>query len=498
MRGRCVLGVDQGTSGTTAVLLDEARNLMGASPVVPVSTTSPRPGWVECDPQQMLHSVETAMRAAVDDAGVSPDRVVCIGLANQGETVIAFDSSTGEPLYPAISWQDRRGEEYLRPLRSESGERELRKGTGLLPRTYFSAPKMRWLLDNAPGAAGLVDRGQLTISTSDTWLLHQLLSEQTNFTDPATASRTLLFDLRTRVWHDGLVEAFGIPGSVLPRVVANDAMVGTLPRHTLGVGVACGGLCVDQQAALLGQRCLRPGDAKITYGTGCFLQVNLGDRPELRAPGLLTSVGWRVEDRWCYVVEGGVYHAGFLVQWLIEQMGLARSPDEIEALAQSVPETGGVLFVPALTGLGAPHHSDHRGGAWKGLNQNTTSAHLVRAVLESIAFRVQEIWEALEAASVEVGQIRVDGGMSRSRFLMQLQADLLGRPLHVFRGREATAVGAALLSGLACSMWSMDDLAGDTDIAGWDEVLPAVDGEGARERYEEWKRAMRECLENPA
>lgn len=485
-----MLGVDQGSSGTVAVVLDAHAAERAVSRSFSVPARFPGRGLVEHDPRDLLSSVESALADAVRAAGIRPRDIRGCGLANQGETVIGFDGETGEPVYPAISWQDRRGGEYLEPLRERGAACDARRLTGLLPETYFPAPKMRWLLEHAPEARRLAGRDRLCLATSDAWLLHRLLENRPLLTDVSTASRTLLFDIGTLDWHGPLLEAFGVPRSALPRIAASTDPAGSLRTGILGAPVPVAGLCVDQQASLFGHGCLAPGAVKITYGTGCFVLANLGADPALRPEGLLASVGWKLGGTACYVADGGIYAAGSLARWLVEEIGLAPSVEALSALAASVPDAGGVFFVPALAGLAAPWWRSGVRGSWHGLTFSATRAHLARAALEAVAFRVRDVFDALAAAGVETGEVRVDGGMSGNRFLMRFQADLLGRPLRVLRRREATARGAAVLAGIAAGLWGPEAALPDLD-RDYGTILPDPSNVRAGEDYLLWRDLVR-------
>lgn len=487
MAHRYVIGVDQGSSGTVAVVLDEAARPCAVSESFRVAAAFPRPGWVEHDPRDLLSGVEGALRSAVRTAGLRPADIACCGLANQGETVIGFDRESGEQVYPAISWQDRRGEEFLAEFHGEAEARELNRITGLLPGTYFPAPKMRWLLENAAGARRLADRGRLCLATSDAWILRGLLAQGGCLTDVSTASRTLLFDIGTLDWHEPLLDAFAIPRSALPRVVGSIENAGVLRSDILGGPVPVAGLCVDQQASLLGHGCLEPGTAKITYGTGCFVQVFLGGRAGLRPRGLLTSVAWNLDGRAGYVADGGIYAAGSLARWLVEGIGLAPSVEALEALASSAADSGGVLFVPAPAGLAAPWWRVDVRASWHGLTFASTRAHMARAAMEAVAFRVKDVFDALDGASVDVGEVRVDGGMSGNRFLMRFQADLLGRPLCLYRKREATARGAALLAGAAAGLWPAEGIPRPDVGLDYETIPPDPSNKEPAETYQRWR-----------
>jgi glycerol kinase len=491
--GACgyVLGVDQGTSGTVALILDERARVVAVSQAFPTAQSFPRPGWAEIDPASILRGVQGAIASVLGAAGVPTRSILGCGLANQGETVIAFDRRTGEPVYPAITWQDRRGEEYVGRMRDLLGPEAPLRTTGLIPSTYFSAPKIRWLLDNVEEARRLASQGRLCAGTTDAWILSQLLKGSPCVTDVSTASRTLLFDIGGLRWDERLLDAFSIPASALPEVRRTSEAAGVLSEGLLGAEVPVAGLCVDQQAALFGHGCHRSGETKITYGTGAFVLSNLGTDPGVRPPGLLTSVAWSLGGETRYAADGGIYCAGSLVRWLIDGPGLARTPEEIEAMVEPLPDAGGVSFVPALAGLAAPHWMPEAAASWHGMRLSTTRAQLARAAVESIAFRVKTIVDVLASGPGISGPLRVDGGMSGSRFLMQYQADLLGRPLAVYKDREATALGAALLAGVSAGLWDAESLRTSPAARNYVEVLPDPGNARPRESYEQWMEVLR-------
>ncbi len=492
---RYVLGVDQGTGSTKAVVMDNEARIIGMSAAFSVRPHLPRAGWVEYDPWDILTSVVSAIRSALEVAGIRPADVAACGLANQGETVIAFDRENGDPVYPAISWQDRRNSEAIAEWTGSVGEDKIRRSTGLIPDTYFSASKIDWLLKSVPRARDLAAKGRLCAATSDTWLVRGLLGDRTCVSDASTASRTMLFDLRSLDWESDLLAEFCVPRSVLPDVIPNDHEIGILDQGIVGPGIRLAGLCVDQQAALFGQGCLNPGDTKITYGTGCFMLSNIGPQWGARAPGLLTSVGWRLGDRTDYVIDGGVYSAGSVITWLIDKVGLAQSVDEIEDCVNRVDDSGGVFFIPALSGLAAPYWLAGAQGGWHGLRLSTTRSDLIRSAVESIAFRVKDVVDAAREGGVEVRDIRVDGGLSQSEFLMQFQADLLGTRLLAFDEREATAFGAGLLAGIAVGKWSVSDVACLVRRTPAREYVPDLSDSRPLELHEEWKCVLRKLCE---
>ena len=454
--GDLVLAIDQGTTGTTALLIDAGVNIV-AKHNVEFPNHYPQPGHVEHDPEEIWVSVATAVTGALARAGRPAADIAAIGVTNQRETSLFWDRSTGKAIHRALVWQDRRTADFCASLRAAGHEDNVRARTGLVLDPYFSGTKARWLLDNVDGARARAAAGELQFGTIDTWLTARLTGE--HVTDPSNASRTLMFNLNTMDWDDEMLAMLDVPRAALPRVGASSERYGT----TRGVdflpdGIPVAGLIGDQQGALFGQACFEQGMAKCTYGTGAFILLNTGHSPRPSKSGMLTTVGWRVGSDTTYALEGSVFIAGAAVQWLRDGLQIIGSAPEIEALAASVPDSGGVVFVPALAGLGAPFWNPAARGLITGITGGTTRAHLARATLDGIALRVDDI---LRAMASDLGQplteLRVDGGASANNLLMQRQADLLGitcvRPTVV----ETTGLGSALLAGLAVGMWSTTD-----------------------------------------
>lgn len=486
-----ILALDQGTSSSKAIIIDHDSRIVAASEKSPITPRYLKTGWVEYQPEEILNSVVQAIRSVIKAAKLTLTEIACMGLANQGETVIAFNRENGEPLYPAISWQDKRGLKIIEQWKANGNGERIRNVTGLIPDPYFSASKMRWILENIPEARKLLKSGRLCLATSDTWLLYHLLSGKMCLTDVATASRTMLFNLKTLQWDDDLLGAFSIPRSVLPEVVTNDARIGVLDAQICGAEISLGGLCVDQQAALIGQRCFEEGGLKITYGTGCFMLANIGQNVELCTEGLLTSVGWQAEDTTTYVFDGGIYHAGALGQWLTQQLKLAPTIHDIEQRIKWKNDSNGVYFIPALSGLAAPYWKPEITGSWHGLTIATDNADLLRSAMESIVFRVKDVFDTMQNAGVRINCVRTDGGLSRSRFLMQFQADVLNVPVEVFEHHEATALGVGLLAGISTFGWSLTKNGLPASGIKYHRFEPdAENHQQACQRYTEWKRLV--------
>jgi glycerol kinase len=486
MPARYILALDQGTTGSTALVLD-ARGRVRGRGYAELPQHFPKPGWVEHDAHEILASVHAATRRALEAAKLKPDALAAIGVTNQRETTLLWDRRSGDPLGRAIVWQDRRTAPRCDELRRKRGrEAHLRLTTGLVCDPYFSATKLEWLLAHRPGVQRLLASRRLAFGTIDSWLVWNLTGGDVHATDPTNASRTLLFGLRSRRWEPELLRTFGVPASVLPEVRRSAGDFGRTRRASgLPDGIPVAGVAGDQQAALFGQGCVQPGQSKNTYGTGCFLLLHTGAKPVASRAGLLTTLACSADGGPAYALEGSVFVAGAAVQWLRDGLGvLARAADS-EALARAVPDSGGVVLVPAFAGLGAPYWRADVRGALFGLTRGTTRAHVVRATLEALAFQSRDLVEAMARdAGTRVKALQVDGGAVANDWLMQYQSDLLGIPVRRPRVIETTALGAGLLAGLGAGVWhSARELA---DARGLDrEFLPSQD---ARWRAAEWAR----------
>jgi glycerol kinase len=464
-----VLALDQGTTSSRALVFDEAGTVLAVAQRE-FRQIYPRPGWVEHDPLEIWESQRDvaaealAALAATAKAGVTAGDIAAIGITNQRETVILWERATGRPVANAIVWQDRRTADACERLAREGLTPLFRYKTGLVLDPYFSGTKLAWLLDNLPGVRAKAEAGRLAFGTVDTWLIWNLTGGPhggRHVTDASNASRTLLYDLRSGDWDDELLAALRIPRAVLPEVRSSSEVYGETTPELFGRPIPIAGVAGDQQAALFGQACLQPGMAKNTYGTGAFLLMNTGTQPVPSARELLTTVAWRIGDQTEFALEGSVFIAGAVVQWLRDGLGLIRSSSEVTALAASVPDSGGVVLVPAFTGLGAPHWDPYARGSLLGLTRGTTAGHIARAALEGIAFQVADVIDAMRADSgVPLTELRVDGGAAANDLLMQFQADLLGVPVTRPHTLETTALGAAYLAGLATGVWSsLEDVA---------------------------------------
>ena len=453
--GSYILAIDQGTTGTTALILDRRLNVK-AKENREFRQIFPKPGWVEHDFDDIWASTLYVIGKALREAGINGKELHAIGITNQRETTALWDRHSGQHIHNAIVWQDRRTADACAALKAAGHEQLVREKTGLVLDPYFSATKIRWLLDNVRGADARAKNGDLAFGTIDSALVSRLSGNTAHVTDVTNASRTLLMDLKTLEWDGGLCDLFGVPKAVLPSIRGSAEVVG----YTKGVkglpdGIPIAGIAGDQQAALVGQACFTPGEAKCTYGTGAFLLMNVGATPVASASGLLTTVAWRIGGEVAYALEGSAFIAGAAVQWLRDGLKLIKSAGEIEALAKSVPTSNGVTFVPALAGLGAPYWRPQARGLFTGIDRGTTAGHLARAVLEGIAFQIHDLVTAMgKDAGKDVPAFKVDGGASMNDLLLQFQADLLNVPIERPRMIETTALGAAFLAGLGSGVWA--------------------------------------------
>ena len=485
-----ILAIDQGTTSSRALIVDGHGEIVGLGQET-FRQYYPQPGWVEHDAGEIWASVLQSIGTALAAAGVSASEVAAVGITNQRETILAWDRMTGEPVGPAIVWQDRRTANTCERMKAEGQEGDIQRLTGLTLDPYFSATKLAWMLDATPSLRRRAEAGEIAAGTVDSWLIWKLTGGQRHVSDYTNASRTLLFNILKGRWDDGLCERFRVPRAMLPQLQPSQSLFGTTSATVLGAAIPIHGVAGDQQSALFGQACTGPGQAKNTYGTGCFLLANAGRRPRQSANRLLCSLGAGAGASGPeYVLEGSVFVAGAAIQWLRDELRLVERASDIEGLAASVPDTGGVAFVPAFTGLGAPYWDPHARGALLGLTRGTKPAHIARAALEAITLSSAELVAAMDADLGDpVIELRVDGGASQNNLLMQMQADILGIPVVRPRQTETTALGAAYLAGLGAGVW-----ANDTEIASlWktDRVFePTTSVFDRRDRLARWKRAV--------
>lgn len=483
-----LLALDQGTTSSRAIVFDDAGRKIAVAQKE-FTQHYPAPGWVEHDPAEIWATQAGVVAEALAEAGLEPRDIAAAGITNQRETTVLWDRATGHPVCRAIVWQDRRTADFCARLKSDGLEPEVQRRTGLLLDPYFSGTKLRWMLDHVEGARERAARGELAFGTVDSWLLWNLTGRRVHATDPSNASRTLLYNIHTGQWDPELLAIFGVPASVLPEVLPSSGLFGECSLASLH-GVPLAGIAGDQQAALFGQACTTPGMAKNTYGTGCFLLCNTGNEAVLSQNRLLTTVAWRIDGQTSYASEGSVFIGGAVVQWLRDGLQIIRSAADVEALAASVPDSGGLTLVPAFAGLGAPHWDPYARGTLMGITRGATAAHIARAALESIALQSADLLDAMHADSgAPLQQLRVDGGAARNGLLMQIQADLLGVPVVRPAETETTALGAAYLAGLGAGVYpNIDAISANWQI---DRIFePQMKPDQTAEMRAHWTRAV--------
>jgi glycerol kinase len=485
-----ILAIDQGTTGTTALLVGHDLRIHGRQ-TIDFKQYFPKPGWVEHNPEEIWVSVRKAILELFAATGASPGQIQAIGITNQRETTLLWERKDGRPVANAIVWQCRRTAEICQKLRTAGFEERYRRQTGLVLDPYFSGTKLAWFLEESAEVKNRAAAGRLAFGTIDSFLVWRLTGGKSHLTDVTNASRTLLMDLQTLAWEDELLEPLGVPRAILPEITSSSHLYGkTAGLDFLPDGIPIAGMAGDQQAALFGQACFSPGQSKCTYGTGAFILENIGSEPLASKHGLLTTVAWQIGGHTSYALEGSAFIAGAAVQWLRDGIGMIESSAAVEALAQQVPDSGGVVFVPALTGLGAPHWRSDARGQITGLTRGTTAAHLARATLEGIALQIYDLVMAMTDDRGEPGSIlKVDGGAASNNLLMQMQADLINRPVSRSETVETTALGAAMLAGLATGFWNdLQELA-----ANWREercFTPQVDSAWRKTLLEQWQSAI--------
>jgi len=483
-----VLALDQGTTGSAALVFDAAGAVRGSADRE-IAQSYPASGHVEHDPDEIFATTVAVGREAIAAAGIGAPDVAAIGITNQRETTVVWERATGRPIHPAVVWQSRASAGICEELRARGLETLVRERTGLVIDAYFSATKVRWILDRVRGAQARAARGELLCGTIDTWLVWKLTGGRVHVTDVSNASRTMVFDIHRRRWDDELLAALDLPRAMFATPVPSMGVVGTTDPAHFGAALPIAGIAGDQQAALFGQTCFAPGEAKNTYGTGCFLLANTGATAAPARGGLLTTIAWDIGDGVRYALEGSAFITGAAVQWLRDGLGIITSADETEALATGLAGNDGVYFVPAFTGLGAPHWDMYARGLLIGIERGTTRAHIARATLESIAYQTRDLVEAMAAAGQRIAVLRADGGGTANRFVMRFQADLLGIPVEVAAIRETTALGAAFLAGLAMGVWKTpDELRTRRAIAARYE--PTMSGDQREHLYAAWQRAV--------
>ena len=482
-----ILALDQGTTSSRAIVFDHNGSVVSVAQQE-FRQIFPEPGWVEHDAQEIWASQSNVAAQALNKVRLTANDVAAIGITNQRETTLVWDRTTGKPICNAIVWQDRRTAAACDRLKARGLAKTIARKTGLVVDAYFSGTKLQWILNNVPGAKAQARAGKLAFGTVDSWLVWNLTGGRVHVTDPSNASRTMLFNIHTGDWDDDLLKLFGVPRSILPEVRSSSEVYGE--SNLLGAPIPIAGMAGDQQAALFGQVCTKPGMVKNTYGTGCFMLMHTGVKPIPSRNNLLTTVAWRIGGRTEYALEGSIFIAGAVVQWLRDGLQIIQSSSEVEALASQVPDNGGVYLVPAFAGLGAPHWDQYARGLLVGLTRGSNRAHIARAALEGIAFQVADVLQAMQSdAKIRLKELRVDGGACANNLLMQFQADLLGVPVVRPRVSETTALGAAYLAGLAVGYWK------DTAeiSAQWQtdrRFVPAMKSAERKKRFAGWEKAL--------
>lgn len=481
-----VMAFDAGTTSERAIIFDKNSNIVSVAQKE-FEQIYPQPGWVEHDPMEIWSAMLGVAVEAMTKAGITADEIASIGITNQRETTIVWDKNTGRPIYNAIVWQCRRTMDYCESIMDH--KEEIRKKTGLVIDPYFSATKLRWILKNVDGAMEKAQNGELLFGTVETWLIWKLSGGKTHVTDYSNASRTMLFNINTLEWDKDILKIMDIPECMLPTPVSNSEVYCETKPEFLGGSIRISGAAGDQQAALFGQKCYRAGDVKNTYGTGCFLLMNVGDKPVESSHGLVTTIGWGIGDKITYALEGSVFIGGAIIQWLRDELGMISNAAQTEELAMKVEDTNGCCIVPAFTGLGAPYWKPEARGTITGLTRGTNRYHIVRAALDSIAYQVNDIMGAMKADAGELTSLKVDGGASNNNYLMQTQADIsdvkVERPACV----ETTALGAAYLAGLAVGFWNNESeiLDCSSEVT---EFIPSLDNEKRENMLANWKNAV--------
>ena len=493
MEKKYILALDQGTTSSRAIVFDHEGQIRSVAQKE-FPQYFPQPGWVEHNPNEIWGSEASVIAEAISTIDITGLDIAAIGITNQRETTIVWDIDTDEPIYNAIVWQDRRTAEFCDQLKADGLTETIRQKTGLIIDTYFSGTKIKWILDHVPGARKRAEEGKLRFGTVDSWLVWRLTRGETHVTDVTNASRTMLFNIHDLKWDEELLKLFNIPLSMMPEVKSNSEIYGHTKTTIFAHKVPIAGIAGDQQAALFGQMCLDPGSIKNTYGTGCFVMLNTGEKPIVSKNNLLTTIAWQIGNKVNYALEGSIYVGGSVVQWLRDGLGVINSSSDVETLAQSVPDSGGVYFVPALTGLAAPYWDPYARGTIVGITRGTTAAHIARAALDGIAFQTYDIAQAMaKDMNDRLTELKVDGGASRNNLLMQFQADLLGIDVVRPKITETTAIGAAYLAGLGVGYWdSVDELRRQWKVER--TFTPNLDSETVRTAREGWADAISRTL----
>jgi len=492
-----ILSLDQGTTSSRAIIFNHNGEIVAIAQRE-FTQIYPQAGWVEHDPMEIWTTQLSVAAEVIVKAGLAARDIDSIGITNQRETTVVWDRETGIPVYNAIVWQDRRTSAYCDEIKGKGLAQKIQEKTGLIIDSYFSATKAKWILDNVEGAREQAEAGKLAFGTIDSWLIWKLTAGKTHVTDVTNASRTMIYNIHTLEWDNELLDLFSIPKQMLPEVKSSSEVYGETAGNILAAKMPIAGIAGDQQSALFGQMCIEPGMVKNTYGTGCFMLMNIGKEPKISANNLLTTIAWKIKDEVYYALEGSIFIGGAVVQWLRDEMGLISKSADVETLAKKVPDTQGVYIVPAFAGLGAPHWDQHARGTITGLTRGTNKSHIARAALESIAYQTMDVLKAMEAdAGVNIAELRVDGGATANDLLMQFQADLLQSKVIRPEVTEVTAIGAAYLAGLATGFWgSIEEIRSQWKI---NKTFSAPDGIDNTERIKGWNRAVkaaRVCAED--
>jgi glycerol kinase len=484
-----ILSFDQGTTSSRAIVFDKEGSIISIAQRE-FKQIYPQPGWVEHNATEIWSSQVAVATEAIIKASITPNDIAAIGITNQRETTVLWDRKTGEPLHNAIVWQDRRTSAYCDELKAQGLAKSVQEKTGLIIDAYFSATKIRWILENVPGAREKAEAGDIAFGTIDSWLIWKLTDGRVHVTDVTNASRTMIYNIHTLDWDQELLDLFNIPRNILPEVKSSSEVYGETTGNVLAAKIPIAGIAGDQQAALFGQMCTEVGMVKNTYGTGCFMLMNIGDKPITSQNNLVTTIAWKINGKVQYALEGSIFIGGAVVQWLRDGLGLIATSADVEELALREADTGGVYLVPAFAGLGAPHWNQDARGTITGITRGTNASHLARAAIESIAFQTMEVLKAMEADSgLRIKELRVDGGATANDILMQFQADVLETTVIRPQVTEVTALGAAYLAGLAVGYWnSMDDISGQWKI---DKSFKAGEAKNIEERIKGWNRAVK-------
>ncbi|MCX2474419.1 glycerol kinase GlpK [Pedobacter sp. MC2016-05] len=489
-----IMSLDQGTTSSRAIIFNHNGEIVAIAQRE-FTQIYPQAGWVEHDPLEIWSTQLSVAAEVIVKAGLSATDIDSIGITNQRETTVVWDRETGQPIYNAIVWQDRRTSTYCDEIKAQGLSEKIQEKTGLIIDSYFSATKAKWILENVKGAKEKAEAGKLAFGTIDSWLIWKLTAGEKHVTDVTNASRTMIYNIHTLAWDDELLDLFGIPKGMLPEVKSSSEVYGETAGRILAAKIPIAGIAGDQQSALFGQMCTEIGMVKNTYGTGCFMLMNIGTEAKLSSNNLLTTIAWKINDEVHYALEGSIFIGGAVVQWLRDEMGLISKSADVETLAQKVKDTDGVYVVPAFAGLGAPHWDQHARGTITGLTRGTNKSHIARAALESIAYQTMDVLKAMEAdADVNIAELRVDGGATANNLLMQFQADLLNCKVIRPQVTEVTALGAAYLAGLATGFWdSVDQIRSQWKV---DKTFVAEDGVDNAARIKGWNRAIKAAKAN--